>query len=162
MEKPIELKVKITGKELFSFMMKHTYSRFSGLFGLGLSLVALVLLVMSFGDGDDMKAIILLVIALLFTVVNPLMLYTRAKQQALSNPVYKETLLYTLDESSISLKVNDTEESIEWEKILKWKKTGSVCILYTTDIHAILLPFSCMGDQRKKVETLIESKVRGK
>ena len=159
--KEIRLNVRIGAKDLFSFMAYHTYYHLSGLFGIGLSLLALVTLLAGLGGDDPVKNIILLVLGLLFTVINPLMLFAKAKQQAMNNPMYKENLCYTLTEEGISLSLKDTTESIEWAQILKFKKTKRVCILYTTQVHAILLPFACMEGNKDKVVAFIESKVRG-
>ena len=159
--KEIRLNVRIGAKDLFSFMAYHTYSHLSGLFGIGLSLLALVMLLSGFGGDDPVKNIILLILGLLFTVINPIMLFVKAKQQAMNNPVYKEILFYTLSDKGISLSIKNTKESIEWAQVLKFKKTKRVCILYTTEVHAILLPFSCMEGNGDKVVAFIESKVRG-
>ena len=160
-ERSFELRVKITAKELFAFMMKHTYSSASGIFGILLSVGCLVLFFAGFAGNDDTKKVILLIIGLLFTVVNPVMLYTKAKQQALKNPLYKEILVYTLDEEGISLTADGKTEAIRWESIVDYKKGFGVCLLYTSKIHSILLPFSSMGEKKDEIVTFIQAKVRG-
>ena len=97
--------------------------------------------------------------SLLFTVINPYLLYTRAKAQAAKNPLYKEALVYTLDDAGVHLTVNDKEEVLEWARIKKWRKTSKVCMLYTSKIHAILLPYASMKEQRKEVEALLKAKI---
>ncbi|MDO4554745.1 MAG: YcxB family protein [Lachnospiraceae bacterium] len=159
---PVELKVKIGPKELFSFLFRHTYTTPSGIFGLCVSLTAFLLLILGYAKGDDFRMIVLLVLGLLFTVINPIMLYMRAKNQALTNPVYKNELCYTLDESGITLEVGEAKETVAWDKIRRWKRTRVVHILYTTKIHAILLPFSCMKGKEKEVEGWLLAMVRGK
>ena len=161
-QKPVKLHVKIGTKELFSFLLRHTYTNASGLFGLCLSLLSLVLLGMGYAKGDDFRTVVLLVLGLLFTVINPLMLYAKAKNQALTNPIYKNELLYTLDEAGVTLEVGESKETVAWKQIKKWKKTRITHILYTTKIHAILLPFSCMEGQEDQVFNWLSANVRGK
>ena len=84
--KEIRINVRIGTMDLFSFMLYHTYTNLSGLFGLGLSLLSFAMLIGGFAAGDTVKTIILLVLGLLFTVVNPMMLFVKSKQQAMNNP----------------------------------------------------------------------------
>lgn len=160
--KEIRINVRIGTMDLLSFMLYHTYTTLSGLFGLGLSLLSLAMLIGGFAAGDTVKTIILLVLGLLFTVVNPIMLFVKAKQQAMNNPVYKEILFYTLTDKGIALTVKNSKEAIEWNQVLKCKKTRRVLMLYTTEVHAILLPFACMEEKRAQIEAFIDAKVRGK
>ena len=161
-QKPIELHVKISAKELFSFMLRHTYTSGSGLFGLVISLLCLILLGAGYAKGDDFRTVVLLALGLMFTVVNPILLYMKAKNQAMTNPVYKNELVYTLDDTGVTLNGEAATETVEWSKIRKWKKTRILHILYTTPIHAILLPVVSMKGNRAKVEALLESKLKKK
>jgi len=158
--KPIRIEAKIDAGVLFSFMLRHTYTTFSGLFTIVLGLGALGLFVQSLSGNNDSQKLILLIIAILFTVGNPYLLYKKAKEQAKRNPLYKEALVYTLDDAGVHLTVDEKEETLEWPRIKKWKKIGKVCILYTSKVHAILLPYKDMKDQKDAVEALIQSKLR--
>ena len=158
--KPIRIEAKIDAGVLFSFMLRHTYTTFSGLFTIVLGLGALGLFFQSLSGTDDTKKLILLIVALLFIVGNPYLLYKKAKEQAKRNPLYKEALLYTLDDNGVHLTVDGQEECLEWSRIKAKKKTGKVCILYTSKVHAILLPYKDMKDQKDAVEALIQSKLK--
>ena len=157
--KPIRIEAKIDAGVLFSFMMRHTYTSLSGIFTVLIGLGAFVLLFQSLSGNNDTQKLILLIIALLFIAGNPYLLYKKAKEQAKRNPLYKEMLIYTLDDTGVHLTIDENEECLEWSRIKKWKKTGKVCILYTSKIHAILLPYEAMKDQRAEVEALIKSKL---
>ena len=158
-EPSIELNVKIGTKELFSFLMKHTYSGLSGVIGLVISVAALVLFLLGFAEGDPFRIVVLLFLASLFTIVNPAMLWVKAKGQSVKNPLYKDELHYFLNEKEVGLNVNGKKEVIEWSRIMNCKKTKSVYILYTTKIHAILLPVSGMNENKEKIDDLIARKV---
>lgn len=144
----MKFRTKITTNELFQFLMKHTYAGLSGKIGLIISLAAAVLFIKNIADfaGNETKVIILGIIALLFTVINPLMLWMKAKQQKLTNPAYKNEMEYTLTEDGIDLQVADQKGGIPWEMIVKIVETNSLYILYTTRINAFLWPKKDMGD----------------
>lgn len=158
--KPIKIEAKIDAKVLFSFLLRHTYTSFSGIAGLLISGTAFVFFLKSLGGDNDFQKVLLLFASLLFTVINPYLLYKKAKAQEVRNPLYKETLLYTLDDEGIHLAVNGKEEMLAWSMVRKWKKTGKVCILYTSTVHAILLPYASMNGQRDQVEKLIREKMK--
>lgn len=162
MEKKFELDIKITTKDLFSFMIHHTNTSFSGIFGLILSIGAFVLLFTGYAQGNDMGNLVLLFLGLCFTVINPVMMYKKAMEQVKNNPLYRDPLHYVLDETGVSLVKNDRTESIEWGRILKFKKTSRVFALYTTGVHAVILPTEGFKEQKEEVEAFIQSKVKGK
>ena len=78
-----EIKFKITLKvnDLYYFMMYHYYSKPAGIIGLVLSIGSLVLLITRWNATDATAKMLYFIIALLFTVINPLMLLTKAKAQ---------------------------------------------------------------------------------
>ena len=158
--KPIRIEAKIDAGVLFSFLMRHTYTTFSGLCTIVLGLGAFGLFLQSLSGNNDSQKLILLIIAIMFTAGNPYLLYKKAKEQAARNPLYKEKLVYTLDDAGVHLQVEENEETLEWARIKRWKKTGKVCILYTSKIHAILLPYKDMGAEKDAVEALIKAKVK--
>ncbi len=162
MEKRYELDIKITTKDLFSFMIHHSNTSFSGIFGLILSVGALILLFTGYAQGNDMGNLVLLFLGLCFTVINPLTMYKKAMDQVKNNPMYRDELHYVLDETGVSLVKENKTESIEWNRILKFKKTKRVFALYTTGVHAVILPTEGFEGQREEVETFIKSKVKGK
>ncbi len=157
--RPIKIDARIDANILYSFLLRHTYTSFSGILSVLIGLGAFILFFLSLSGNDDMQKLILLLIAILFTVGNPCLLYQKAKEQVAKNPLYKHPLFYTLDDTGVHLKVDGKKESLEWGAITKWKKTGKVCILYTSKIHAVLLPYKDMAGKKDAVETLIRSKV---
>lgn len=159
-EKKYDLSIKITTKDLFSFMIHHANTTISGVFGLILSFGALILLFTGYAQGNDMGNVVLLVVGLSFTVINPVSMYYKAQQQVKNNPLYKNVLHYVLDEEGVSLVRDDRTESIEWNRILKFKKTKRVFALYTTGVHAVILPTAGFADQADEVEAFIKSKIK--
>lgn len=160
--KEITLHVNMNTKELFSFMMYHTYSSLYGLGGLAISIISFILLLMGYGKGDDSKLIILIIAALLFTVINPIILLVKAKGQKTSNPVYQNEMLYVLSDQGITVHAGNAQETVQWNKIQKWKKTKVVHMLYTTKINAILIPTASIKGQELEVEDCLKAHVRGK
>ena len=143
----------IKTNELFQFLLRHSYAGISGKVGFVISLAAAVMFLRGIPDfaGNETKMIVLGFLALLFTVVNPVMLYTRAKKQKLMNPAYKNAMEYELDEEGIKLYAGGQEGGIPWNRIIKIKESGSLYMLYTTRINAFLWPKKDMGAREKEI-----------
>ena len=100
-----EIKFKITLKvnDLYYFMMYHYYSKPAGIIGLVLSMGSLVLLITRWNVTDATAKMLYFIIALLFTVINPLMLLTKAKAQIQRNKSLGGGLEYILSDEHLSV-----------------------------------------------------------
>lgn len=141
---------------MYSFLMQHTHRSFKGIFGVCISVSALVAFALSFdGSGDTTRRVILLIIGLLFTVVNPIILLIKAQQQVLLSPVYKNPLTYRFTEDAMTVSQGEQEQSLAWNAILEVRKTASVLIIYTAKNSASILAYQEMGENRQAVEEMI-------
>lgn len=144
----IKLKVSVTTKELFNFMLYHTYTSFSGYIGLLLSFCALSALVVTWGNPiiTTSYKIVLLLTGLLFTVIQPLVLYLKSNKQVKKNEAINKPLIYTFSEREI--KVSQDEENIEYSynEVLKVKSTKNMILVYVSKYRAFLLPRTAFSD----------------
>lgn len=149
---PVNMKVGY----MYSFLFQHLHRSFKGIFGVCISVAALVAFAMSFdGTEDTTRKVILLLIGLLFTVVNPIMLLIRAKQQVMLSPIFKQPLQYTFSPMGMKVSQGEEEQFVTWEQILEVRKTASVLILYTSKNSGSILAFKEMGNKRQAVERMI-------
>ncbi len=155
MEQSIEFDVKMKTKDMYQFLLYHTYSRFSGWFGVFLSLGAIFLLVKNFDMYDDQRRLILFVIGLLFTVVNPIMLLSKAYQQVKLNPVYKKPLHYAISDIGITIAQEEQEQTMEWEQMYKYHEFCGSIYVFTSRIHAFVFPASQMGEQKDSIKRFL-------
>lgn len=151
-----ELETKITTKELYSYLMMHTYSSFSGKICVILSVLALIMLLLGAGKGDMTKTAILGIVAVLYTVINPVMLYLKAARQAKLNPAYKDSMKFGFHEKGVNIAFGGNEGMIPWDKIRKGKKTKKVYALYTDPIHAFLIATKDLRKTGTEIEDYIE------
>lgn len=152
----VEFNTKVGEKELFHFLMQHFYMSFSGIFGLILSLGAFILFIFSIGNGEKLQLILLLVMSLLFTVVQPLQLKIKAKQQAKKNPVFQESLHYLVNDKGITLSQKQEKATLEWNAIRKVVETKKAFFVYMTVINANILPKDQIGDMADPLRELLK------
>ncbi len=155
---PINMKVGY----MYSFLFQHLHRSFKGIFGVCISIAALVAFFMSFdGTEDTTRKVILLLIGLLFTVINPIMLLIKAKQQVMLSPIFKQPLQYAFSPAGMKVSQGEEEQFVTWEQILEVRKTPSVLILYTSRSSGSILAFKEMGEQRQEVERIIAKGCKG-
>ena len=81
---------------MIDFVMHHTYSSISGWFGVILSVAALIYLAVGFNQYDNFMKLMLIFIGVLFTIINPLMLRSKAKKQVTSNKSFETPIDNTM------------------------------------------------------------------
>ena len=92
----VKAKVQLTTKEMYEFLMRHTYSSMSGFIGLVLSIGGFVgfFYMLGMPNASPLYLGALLLTGLLFTVIQPLMVLKNAKKQA--KFYEKESLEYVI------------------------------------------------------------------
>lgn len=143
MEKNIKATVKLKTADMFCFLMHYTYSALSGIIGVLFSIGATVLLVLMWKDLDIAYRFLLIVCALLFTVINPFMLWKRAKRQVLTSPALKEPITYVFSASGVNMSMGKEKADLAWADFYKIKKIAGRYILYTSRIRSNIVPVSC-------------------
>lgn len=154
--KEINFDVDLTTGELYRFSMRHTYFSASGVVGLFISLGSWVLVAMRYRVLDRTAIIALIITGFLFTVVQPIMLYSKAKAQKKRNEDINAALHYRLDETGISVSQGEQEAAIKWYEIRKRVKTGSAMYLYMSSVRAFIFPKAQLGENYESACAMVE------
>ena len=117
----VEIDVKIQAKDLYNYMMAHSYSSASGLLG---SCVGGLMVVMAFMSGQW----IFLIGGVILLLYLPWTLNIKSKQQVLNNPTFKNILHYTFDEEGISVSQGAETQKQAWEDMYKAISTCKVIL----------------------------------
>lgn len=140
----IEFDVHINAGDLYDYMMRHTYSGFSGLFG---SLMGAVFVVLGVYR-QYWPAVVAGIILLCYL---PWTLFLKSRQQMAATSDFQKPLHYRLDDEGIHVSQNGTEEMQKWEDIQKAVSTGRSLIVYTSRTNACIFPKRDMGDYTASV-----------
>lgn len=146
----IEFDVNMKAGDLYDYMLRHTYSGFSGLFG---SMVGALMVI----AGVYMKGYLMVIAGAILLAYLPWTLFLRSRQQALANPAFKEPLHYVLDDEGIHVSQNGTKEMQKWEDIRKAVSTNRSIIVYTSKVNACIFPRRDMGEYTPQVIQVIET-----
>ena len=136
----VELDIKIEAKDLYDYMMSHTYNTASGIIGSCFGAVMVVI-------GISTKMWIYAILGAVLLLYLPWTLKIKSKQQALLNPAFKEPLHYVLDENGITVSQGEQTQNQAWENMYKATSTTRSIIVYTTKVNATIFPRAQVGEQ---------------
>ncbi|MBO5278128.1 MAG: YcxB family protein [Lachnospiraceae bacterium] len=156
MEKEIKASVTVNGKDLFCFMLQHTYRCVGGVLSLLFSLGAFVLLLKCFTTVDTAYKIILILSSLLFTVINPFLLYRRSMKQVKRNPAFTAPIEYTFTEKGFTMQQGEEKAGADWKDLWKVRDGKHYLYLYGNTVRANIIPKSQLGEQAQELSQLIK------
>ncbi|MCR5688531.1 MAG: YcxB family protein [Lachnospiraceae bacterium] len=142
--------VVMTPAKMYDYMLRHTFTSFSGIVGEVLGIV----LVIGFFVTHNW---IYLLAGILCVFYQPVALYYRAGRQVKTNEVFSRPLHYTVDDTGITVKSGDVCDSLTWDKMYKAVSTSRSVILYTGRINACIFPKEDMGPVKDDVIALIST-----
>lgn len=149
--------VKMTFKALYSYVLNTNYRSYAGVIGLVLSFGALILLIANWsGFGTGQRAM-LIIIALVFTVINPLSLAFKTYQQLKLSPSHKVPLDYTFSSEGITVSQGEVEQLLTWDMICRIMLTKHMVAIYTSRIHAFVIPLTELGEDKGRILTAMVS-----
>ena len=138
--KEIEFDVELTAGELYAFLMRHTYTGISGIFGLIISIGSLLICGVRFSSLDNTARIALIIIGCLFTIVQPIMLYSKAKAQVRLNKNINASLHYRVSGEGITVTQGEQEAFVKWQEVRKKVTTSKAVYLYMSPTRAFIFP----------------------
>lgn len=155
--KEIHFKVDLSVSELYMFSMRHTYYSPSGVFGVVLSVACLLMCILRYEQLDGSARLALFIIGLLFTVVQPVMLYGKACTQRMRNKDINATLQYCVSESGIQVSQGEQQVEVPWYDVRKMVQGKSALYLYMSPVRAFIFPRKQCGGQYEELVALIRT-----
>ncbi len=147
--------VNMSFSALYSYVLNTNYRSFSGFSGILLSLVSLLVLIVKWTVLANNQRVALIVVALMFTVLNPLVLAFRTFKQLKTSPSYKLPLVYTFSDDGIFVSQGEQSQNITWDMICRILMTNKMLAIYTGRMHAFVIPLSELGQDRGKIITSV-------
>lgn len=154
--KDIEFDVDLTVPDLYVFSMRHTYFSISGVFGLVISIGSLLLCALRYSVMDRTALVALLIIGVLFTVVQPLMIYSKAVAQRKQNKDINAPLHYSLGEEGINVSQGEQTAFVHWYDVRKMVQTSKAVYLYMSPVRAFIFPKAQCGEQFGEMADMIQ------
>ena len=155
-----KIEVKLTVEDIFFFLLRHSFSTWQGKLTWGLGVAALIgAPVVAAVWKDAFTAIIFLLVALIYLVISPLSLYTNAKRQMISNSVFKNKIIFTIDSEMLQIKQYTGEAKLFWHQLEAMDLNGKSYLLYVNSKQAFILPKRCIAEEdAAELEKLLKEK----
>ena len=146
--------VRLTKKELFSFLFYHMYVRPTGIIYALVGLASVAGGIYYLVNGNK-SGIFLILIAGVYFILQPLMLYIKAAQQA-KNVVFANDTYYEFSEEGIAVWQDGLDPSVlQWQNVRKVAKFGKYYFLYVDSAHGNIIPRSAFDCNPDRVDELI-------
>ena len=154
MEVKVSMKQEL--KDLYGFLMFHIYSSPAGILGLFISIGGFVgfAYMLTLKNTNPMFLGALFMIGLMFTVIQPLLTRSRAKKQIKQNEEKSQDVLeYVINKSGIEVTQGELRGFSSWDEIVRIESTKKLVMLYTSKVHAYVIPKRFLEEQ---MDTFIE------
>lgn len=155
----VNFKVKITEKEMYSFLLNNYYRKPMSIVMFIFGLVCFGVAVYTYGDVELMSTCLLIILGALYTVIQPILLWKNAKKQIAKNPVYRNELEYSFDETGITSSQGELTTTMKWEELWKAKDYGKLAVIYIYVNNGIILPKAAMGEQYNQFVELVAAHI---
>ena len=155
--KEVKFSVQMKTGYMFDFLYWHSYHGITGIINYALSFAGVAALIAGFGKDNTAVTIMLVVLASLFTVINPLLLLYKAAKQVKRTPMFAKPLQYKFDTRGFSISQESSSDSAEWSSVIFIRETGKSIILYLGASNALVLPKKEIGSQLEDLKKLMRS-----
>lgn len=156
MTKEIRFDIKLTTKDLWQFSMYHINSGLRGLFNVFFTLAALFMVVTRWGEMITSYRVLMVCCVLMFTVIQPLMLFQKARRQV-KTPAMEQPMVLIFGEEGLHVEMGGQDIDFEWDQMGRMDKMPTQVILYMDRIHAYLIPNASLADREAEFVEMVRA-----
>ncbi|MGL5437770.1 MAG: YcxB family protein [Lachnospiraceae bacterium] len=156
MDKEIRFDIQLTAKDLWQFSMYHTNNGLRGGFNIIFTLAALYLLVVRWAGMGVSNRLLMICCALMFTVIQPLMMFLKARRQV-KTPAMQQPMVLVFGEKGLHVEMGGQDIDFEWDQMGRMDKKPTQIILYMDRIHAYLIPNSELAGKEEDFFEMIRT-----
>lgn len=147
---------KLKPVDLWQFHMYYAYSSYLCIINIICIISSVVLIYELWATSPDWFRGLLLLFFSLFTVIQPLSIYIRARKQVYSSNQDEAVMIF--DNSGIKITLNGKTENRLWDKVLRVIIKPTMVVVYTDSEHGYILTNRIVGKDRKAFVQFIREK----
>ena len=153
----VKFSVQMKTIYMFDFLYWHSYHGITGIINYAFSFAGVAALIAGFGRDNKVVLVMLVMLSLLFTVINPVILLYKSARQMKRTTMFQKPLYYKFDEKGFTISQDSSADSAEWDAVVMLRETGKSIILYLGAANAIVLPKKDVGDQLADLKKLLRT-----
>lgn len=148
---------RTTAAELWQLSMYYTYGSMVGVCNIIFTVAVLALTVSRWSvSGAGFRALLVFGLCL-FTVLQPLVVYLRAKRQAAG--ITQDTTA-SFSDAGIHIQVGEQFSDIKWSSIKKISRKPTMIIIFSDTTHGFLFTDRVLGGEKEAFYQYITSKIK--
>ncbi len=131
--------------DFWLLMLYNTYGSLIGMCNVMFTFAMVALTIRFWGTTADIVRTLLVLSCLFFPVVQPILLYSKAKKEAQEAP--KISLL--IHEDGIHVETKDGKAELNWSQMECVRRRPKMLILFLTKTNAFILPDRVIGKEKR-------------
>ena len=150
---------RTTARDLWQLSMYYIYGSLAGLCNIIFTVAAFAL---GFSRWDQAQGIVRCLIVLgccLFTVIQPLMIYAKAKKQAAG--ITQDTQV-SIDDNGLYIRVGDDTSQLPWKSVKRISTKPAMIIIFSDTTHGFIFTNRVLGNEKEEFYRYASSKVEGR
>ena len=150
---------RTTARDLWQLSMYYIYGLLAGLCNIIFTVAAFAL---GFSRWDQAQGIVRCLIVLgccLFTVIQPLMIYAKAKKQAAG--ITQDTQV-SIDDNGLYIRVGDDTSQLPWKSVKRISRKPAMIIIFSDTTHGFIFTNRVLGNEKEEFYRYASSKVEGR
>lgn len=157
----MDLKFKYQTKpvDVWQVFMYNVYSSFTGIVNVMCIISSFILLVSLWKTAPDWMKYVLLLFCALFTVIQPLVLYGRAKKQLTENNPEVEI---SFDNKGIHIESEGKAQSKKWNDVFYAIVKPTLIIIYTDNQHGYIISNRVTGSSRNELVKILKDNMKNR
>ena len=155
----IKIDMQLNAKDIWLFSMYHSNRGFLLVFNVLFTIVMYYYIITSWNKIDTPRKIMFVLLANMFLIIQPAMLYLKSAKQARSEAIRAGLSLEMNDEGIV---VSSKGESIDfkWESGFRSRIVPGIIIIYVDAVRGYLLPDRYTKENKEKIVAVLKEKTR--
>lgn len=141
----VEFDIKLTVRDLYRFKMHQIYAGVQGWILMLLGVLLCWIAADSYGGVTTGRTALYALFGVLSIFYFPLTLYVRAKQSIAASKVLQGTLHFAVGETGFTVSQGEETAELKWEQIYRMVATRHNVLVYSSRIHAYVIPREQLG-----------------
>ena len=153
---PIEFDATLSAKDMYRFNMYQTYSGFHGWFSILFSILIFVVAGTTYGKVEMSYTLLYVVFGVIFLVYQTVRLLLSSMHSLAASEVLRKPLHYAVGEEGFTVSQGEESAALPWGQIYRIVATKSNVLVYSSRIHAYVIPRDQLGEAYGPLAKLAE------
>ena len=150
---------RTTARDLWQLSMYYIYGSLAGLCNIIFTVAAFALGFSRWDQAQGLMRWLIVVGCCLFTVIQPLMIYVKAKKQTAG--ITQDTQV-TIDDNGLHIRVGNDTSDLPWNSVKRISRKPAMIIVFSDTTHGFVFTNRVLGNEKEEFYRYAASKVEGR